>query len=712
MRRGRRRAASARRGWPAGRADRPALRVRHDAGAGHARSGVGSSGATRAGRRPSLVASGDRGASSLPRARCSRPSPRETGSSSTRRSARWPRPGSVVLFREPETGDLAIKRVRARGGERVPFNGGYIVIQADEAWLESDASVDIAAAAGFGPTRRLGAIRAGAGRAARRARLVPLRPDQSDRADRPRRADEGSPLTDRPRRARTGRLRCSRAPWTRLGLGRCDRRSPAPRAYGSMTRPKATKTRTVTPDPTRSSVVWANAASAPAGTVSTGKAYEIPRITPPSRTAPAPATTRSVMTRELTPDWLEGRTRSAAREGDQRHAGGGHRQQDATEDIAHPVPAGNLCRLADDRRDGRAADQGGPPESIRADEQQGQPDGRADRGAAAGEAVAEDPGRPFAQPRPRQACLEDLGCDDRAPHDDRDREAETETPPPDRDQEEEDDGEGEGQEAHQGEALERRLAVRQAPQRRADQGLVLDVLSGRGQHEQCVDGPEGDRRRGPPRRQIGALGRCATDRPGTARLVASSTVALGRGPRQLAIRLPVIRHPPRMRAQHKARYKRPGRAGAPRAPEPRGRASVCSDHGTLRRLRSAPRRTRAMDLDRHALASARAAVAHDRDDRSGAGRWRGGSSIASRRLARRPPDLPRRSGPRPRPAAPILVVGCGTSEHGAQATAEILRDACAARRPPDRHPVRAGHRSPCRRSRRPSTRPSAAVGAS
>jgi len=66
-------------------------------------------------------------------------------------TSRWPRPGSVVVFREPETDELAIKRVRARAGERVPFNGGYIVIGADEAWLEADASVAVAAAAGFGP---------------------------------------------------------------------------------------------------------------------------------------------------------------------------------------------------------------------------------------------------------------------------------------------------------------------------------------------------------------------------------------------------------------------------------------------------------------------------------------------------------------------------------------------------------------------------------
>ena len=66
-------------------------------------------------------------------------------------TSRWPRPGSVVVFREPETDELAVKRVRARGGERVPFNGGYIVVQPDEAWLEADAGVAIAEAAGYGP---------------------------------------------------------------------------------------------------------------------------------------------------------------------------------------------------------------------------------------------------------------------------------------------------------------------------------------------------------------------------------------------------------------------------------------------------------------------------------------------------------------------------------------------------------------------------------
>lgn len=64
---------------------------------------------------------------------------------------RWPRPGSVVVFREPDSGLLAIKRVRARSGEHVPFNGGYIALRPDEAWLQADASVAMAQEAGFGP---------------------------------------------------------------------------------------------------------------------------------------------------------------------------------------------------------------------------------------------------------------------------------------------------------------------------------------------------------------------------------------------------------------------------------------------------------------------------------------------------------------------------------------------------------------------------------
>jgi signal peptidase I len=75
--------------------------------------------------------------------------------------ARWPRRGSVVVFREPESGTLAIKRVAARPGERVAFADGFIELADDEAWLVSDASADEAAADGFGEpidSRRYGPV--------------------------------------------------------------------------------------------------------------------------------------------------------------------------------------------------------------------------------------------------------------------------------------------------------------------------------------------------------------------------------------------------------------------------------------------------------------------------------------------------------------------------------------------------------------------------
>jgi len=64
--------------------------------------------------------------------------------------ARWPRRGSVVVFREPDTDILAVKRVGGGPGDRVPFADGFLVLAADEAWLTSDASDAVAAAAGFG----------------------------------------------------------------------------------------------------------------------------------------------------------------------------------------------------------------------------------------------------------------------------------------------------------------------------------------------------------------------------------------------------------------------------------------------------------------------------------------------------------------------------------------------------------------------------------
>lgn len=65
----------------------------------------------------------------------------------------WPRRGSVVVFREPDSDTLAIKRVAARPGDRVPFEQGYLVLGADEAWLTADADAATTAEAGFGEPR-------------------------------------------------------------------------------------------------------------------------------------------------------------------------------------------------------------------------------------------------------------------------------------------------------------------------------------------------------------------------------------------------------------------------------------------------------------------------------------------------------------------------------------------------------------------------------
>jgi signal peptidase I len=63
---------------------------------------------------------------------------------------RWPRRGSIVVFREPDGGTLAIKRVAGRPGDRVPFETGYIELADDEAWLTADATAAATASAGFG----------------------------------------------------------------------------------------------------------------------------------------------------------------------------------------------------------------------------------------------------------------------------------------------------------------------------------------------------------------------------------------------------------------------------------------------------------------------------------------------------------------------------------------------------------------------------------
>jgi signal peptidase I len=65
-------------------------------------------------------------------------------------TVRWPRRGSVVVFREPDGDAIAVKRVAAGPGDRVAFAEGYLELADDEAWLLSDASPEATAAQGFG----------------------------------------------------------------------------------------------------------------------------------------------------------------------------------------------------------------------------------------------------------------------------------------------------------------------------------------------------------------------------------------------------------------------------------------------------------------------------------------------------------------------------------------------------------------------------------
>jgi signal peptidase I len=76
-------------------------------------------------------------------------------------TARWPRRGSVVVFREPFTDLLAIKRVAGRPGDWVRFAEGWLRLAADEAWLIGDATDEDLAAAGMGTandSRRYGPV--------------------------------------------------------------------------------------------------------------------------------------------------------------------------------------------------------------------------------------------------------------------------------------------------------------------------------------------------------------------------------------------------------------------------------------------------------------------------------------------------------------------------------------------------------------------------
>jgi signal peptidase I len=76
-------------------------------------------------------------------------------------TARWPRQGSIVVFREPDSDLLAIKRVAARPGGRVELDHGHIVLDPDDAWLLSDAPDAELLAAGAGQpidSRRYGPV--------------------------------------------------------------------------------------------------------------------------------------------------------------------------------------------------------------------------------------------------------------------------------------------------------------------------------------------------------------------------------------------------------------------------------------------------------------------------------------------------------------------------------------------------------------------------
>ena len=90
-------------------------------------------------------------------------------------TASWPRRGSIVVFREPDTGILAIKRVAARPGDRVRISAGILRLGPDEAWLLGDTGtvsldsrrygpVPLEALVGrawfrYGPARRIGRVR-------------------------------------------------------------------------------------------------------------------------------------------------------------------------------------------------------------------------------------------------------------------------------------------------------------------------------------------------------------------------------------------------------------------------------------------------------------------------------------------------------------------------------------------------------------------------
>ena len=114
-------------------------------------------------------------------------------------TVRWPRRGSVVVFHEPDSGALAIKRVAGGPGDRVPFREGYLELADATAEVTGDAGlgdpidsrsygpVPVALLVGrvwfrYFPLRRFGRIRTGTGFKLRDRVYFRVRDDEDRRA--------------------------------------------------------------------------------------------------------------------------------------------------------------------------------------------------------------------------------------------------------------------------------------------------------------------------------------------------------------------------------------------------------------------------------------------------------------------------------------------------------------------------------------------------